>query len=587
MDNRVLKAIKLVLYDSISYKGLKQWRLKMKRNSIMAILCLPILLLACGNPNQTGPDEHEENPIQEADVDMQTLESAKSFLTVKTVITKSESSINLPSSVAGYEGVTVSWSSGDESVISINGTVAHQSGTGSDTVNLTATLSLNGKTATKVFEITVYQTNAELSDEEVLEAAASDLEADASELYAEYLNADILSPYTLNLNDSVVIDGKNVSVSWTSGSDDDHFSLSGNNLTIERDIVDIPVSLKGILTYNGESCEKTITFAIPCISQFVFTHSSTSSQDLKTYSFDGNKMIATYRRTESYNGETKGWLYGGEYSYSADVSNKTITLTKINQLEDGVWYTKSEFKSLIEGYWNHDGVEMKKLDSDPTIKNLASAYYDNMENVVYRVLVEHGYFPDGVTVDNAADQSESVKRTAVRQYWDDEIERMRDLLDMSEAANHTQIIDAYVQYKIDDDFRGCFPPPIVYDYDILYSASDEWHNNISFTAIMAWESGKHWYEMVYANFNSGSPENVYLGYERGYSFFSLNSSISGEVLFNEDFTSFTWRSTSKPVVEDDDREWYVTEDLTTKKISVSNGHGKTYDLYFEESTFSY
>lgn len=552
---------------------------KMKKLLILAAILFPMLLISCGNTNLPEPEP------QEIDADAQTLESAKSILTVKTVITKNESSINLPTSVAGYDDVTVSWVSGNESVISINGAVQHQSGTGSDSVNLTATLSLNGKTATKVFEITVYQSNVELSTEEVLEAATADLEASASELYTQYCNEDSLTPYTLTLNDSVTIDGKNVSVSWTSGSDDDHFSLSGNNLTIERDIVDIPVSLKGTLTYNGETVEKTVGLTIPRIAEFVSTYSYTgssySSTQTKTYSFDGSRLVIRCDYTHTANGEIdEEDVYGDMYTYAVNPANKTITLTKIKVLQEGTngtWYTKSEYRDFLYQYGLAYGNGLKKVDANPTLANFAEYMEGSPESYALERLKQEGYYSEGDSVE-----------AAIRAYIDKQIEEMRNDLNLPESATHAQIIDAYVSYETEEELAEAFLDTMVYDYLIdfndLGDSNESWENNISFSAKASFLTGKHWYEQngeweVSDGSTHASLWCYYLTKERRGGFYF--SGISEKAKFSEDFMSFTLIPRSGNTIEENDKQWSITEDLPNKKITVSNGHGKTCVLYFD------
>ncbi|MBP5358935.1 MAG: hypothetical protein J6Y69_07105 [Treponema sp.] len=551
----------------------------MKKNSILAALFFPLLLVSCGNTNISEPEP------QEVDADVQTLESAKSILTVKTIIAKNESSISLPSSVAGYEGITVSWVSGNESIISINGTVNHQSGTGSDAVNLTATLSLNGKTAIKEFTIKVYQNNSELSTEDVLEVATTNLEANASELYAQYCNAGILTPYTINLDDSVTIDGKNVSVSWSSESDDDHFSLSGNNLTIERDIVDIPVSLKGTLNYDGETVEKTITFTIPRISEFVSTRSNSYGDNLttniETYSFDSNVLVITANYTSIENGETVVEDESGEmYSYTANPLNKTITLTKVKVLQEGTngtWYTKSEYRDFLYQYVLAHGNTIKKVDENPTLANFAEYMGGCPENYALEHLEHEGYYSGEGSVEDA-----------ISAYICEEIEEMRSDLNLSNTATHSQIIDAFVSHETEEELEENFPGTIVYDYQIDFNdhgdSNKSWESNISFSAKAAFLAGKHWNEQNGEwQISDGAIHAdlwcYYLSKENRGGFYFGN--ISGKAKFSEDFTSFTLTPNLRGTIEEDDRHWSITEDLPNMKITVSNGHGKTCDLYFD------
>ena len=80
---------------------------------------------------------------------------AKEALSIPTDVPADVNKITLPSSISGYTGVSVSWSSGKTSVISNTGAITHENGTGSTSVTLTATLSCGETTATKTFNVAV------------------------------------------------------------------------------------------------------------------------------------------------------------------------------------------------------------------------------------------------------------------------------------------------------------------------------------------------------------------------------------------------------------------------------------------------
>ena len=87
----------------------------------------------------------------------QVLSAAKDSLVLSATIAVSQTSISLPTTVEGFDGLTISWESNNESVISSTGAVTHSEE--DVNVTLTATLSYNGTTATKTFNILVYGTN--------------------------------------------------------------------------------------------------------------------------------------------------------------------------------------------------------------------------------------------------------------------------------------------------------------------------------------------------------------------------------------------------------------------------------------------
>ncbi len=572
------------------------------------MLLATLLLVACPSNVSNESDSTSESGEQQSSTETQTLENAKSDLTIQTVVTQGQDTISLPISISGFDDVTITWSSDNSSIITINqnndscnGIVAHQNGDGSDTVNLTATLLYNGKTTTKSFTMTVYQENAELSKQEILEAAAAKLSITYDGTTYGWQN--------VNLQTSVIVEDKNVDVSWDTVSTDSHLTLSGNTMSVIRDIADIPLSLKATLSYDGESYETTVPFTLTHIPEFIFTETytyyngNTPYNRTKKYSyiFDGSIMKLLIDQEDEYH-EHKN--HGQIYSYTADTEAKTITLTMTKYYEYDTWYTKQE----LQDYYLQDLTEycnnFKTLASNPTIENycLLRGY---TEERAYKELYYDGYFPEGVTEDTVASQSEEVKKAAVQKYVEKTIEKWRKNYGLSQSATESEIIDKVFQNDkkevmedINNDFRT-----IIYDYIVDFnpkfnpwkeelSENERWQNNISFSAEASWLPGKHWYEQNFATdsgwFNSGCAldydvvDSKVLGYKKGEFYWNENNNyFGGRVLFNDDFTSFALepREDDESIAEEN-KVWTIVEDLVNKKITISNGHGKTKDLYF-------
>ena len=531
------------------------------------------------------------------DTDLLALENAKSVLVIQSLVTKSENSITLPSVVPGYDGLVVSWSSGNSSIIKNDGTVIHAEGSGSDIVKLTATFTYNGKNVSKDFSVTVHQASFEMSKTEILETAAQNLSDQVAQIFA-YYTSTAQGIINISLANSVEVDGKSVNVSWQTTSSDNHLALSGNNLTITRDIVDIPLSLKAHLSYDGATKDETIPVTISHIPQFVKSYNITDGSVELKYIFDGSKFTCIEEST--YNNEGRG----SYYSYTADPTTKTLRLSKLKTRYHGIWYTKSEY---IAYELESMKIELlKKIDANPTIENLAEGF--GSIDRAYEELVEENCFPEGVTLENAASQPESVKRAAVRTLIDNLIEGFRIELNLSASLSNTEVIDSYFQYykaELESSMERYFSEKI-YNYEIDYNVSSDyyssetWENNMKFSATAAWISEKPWYEQEADSWetSSESVNSAYLyvyndeGENKGsFSYYDHTSykGFSGCALYNSTFTSFTlqaYDSATEPIA-DEDKNWTVTEDLANKKITVSNGHGKTVDLYFHGDKFNW
>ena len=577
------------------------------------VLLATLFLVACPSNVPTESGSTSESGEQQSNADTQILENAKSDLTIQTVVTQGQDTISLPISISGFEDVTITWSS-DNSIITIsqntnscNAIVIHQHGDGSDTVNLTATLSYNGETTTKSFAMTVYQENAELSKQEILEAAAAKLSITYDGSTYGWQN--------VNLQTSVTVEDKNLSVSWETVSTDSHLTLSGNTMSVIRDIADIPLSLKATLSYDGESYETTVPFTLTHIPEFIFTETHTNYNGNTPYNrikrfsyiFDGNIMTIF----QDYEDERETEHHGQKYSYTADTAAKTITVTMTKYYEDDEWYTKEE----LQDYYIQDLTEycnnLRSLVSNPTIENYClteGLAEDVTEEQAYIYLYKCGYFPEGVTENTVASQSEEVKKAAIRKFTEKRIENMRKNYGLSQSATDSEVIDKYFQknkkeimvytnydfktktYEYTVDFNPRFNP----DGETLAS-NEQWQNNMSFSAETPWLPGKHWYEQDFdtedgwRNTSNGSYSLDYevrdsevLGYKKGYfSWYDNHNSVNGRVLFNDDFTSFTMNPREDdPIIAEENMVWTIVEDLVNKKITISNGHGKTADLYF-------
>lgn len=138
-------------------------------------------------------------------------------------------SITLPKAIPDYESVKLSWTSSDSTIIdATTGKVNHKTGKGSDKVTLTATLSFDGKTRTKAYEVSVAQ------KQDILEDAYASLSDD---LILSFVTGNSItlpatvpgySAVTINWtsSNSTIIDTKTGTVTHQEGTGDDVVKLT-------------------------------------------------------------------------------------------------------------------------------------------------------------------------------------------------------------------------------------------------------------------------------------------------------------------------------------------------------------------------
>lgn len=554
------------------------------------MLLATLLLVACPSNVSNESDSTSESGEQQSSTETQTLENAKSDLTIQTVVTQGQDTISLPISISGFDDVTITWSS-DNSIITIsqntdscNGIVIHQNGDGSDTVNLTATLSYNGKTTTKSFTMTVYQENAELSKQEILEAAAAKLSITYDGTTYGWQN--------VNLQTSVTVEDKNVDVSWDTVSTDSHLTLSGNTMSVIRDIADIPLSLKATLSYDGESYETTVPFTLTHIPEFVKT-TTYSSTDINTYSyiFDGSTL--TLKEVYNRSDDGQEYIEGDVYSLAVNLENKTLAIKRIKRWDNHngniIEFTKDTYREYLTNYNAREISAWKQAYSNPTFENYCTMYnYDssNPKEVaeVYDRLERLGY--PSISID-----------VIIRSIIDKEIDEGRQFLGLPESVSKWDVLEAYWQLEADVELHSCFPgTETVYEYDIDYNtantSNESWKNHLGLYAISSWPQGKRWFEGKshwISRENDFRIKLYYYGsgdYGKFYYEFKKNGgweTTSGMALLNEAKTSFTVKpiGDSQTLIPESDRNWTITEDQPNKRIKIANPNKGDVYLYFE------
>ena len=259
-------------------------------------------------------------------------------------------SITLPATVPGYSDVAITWTSSNSTIINAStGAVTHQEGTVDDVVTLTATLAYGGKTKTKEYSVKVTQKDKELTDEEILELAKTEVVINYS---GENFIEELAIPETVEVN------GKTVNITFAIPEDSVCTQLDWDgNIEIVKDLVEQTAKITLTLSYNGKSATKEVSITVPAVTEIINYHYDSSTGELfGTETFTNNPSAKTFTREESWTGYDDS---GAEYSYELLGNNKIkVTTTKVKSR--GKWSTleamAEEYTSLYSemiNLWNN------------------------------------------------------------------------------------------------------------------------------------------------------------------------------------------------------------------------------------------
>jgi hypothetical protein len=204
----------------------------------------------------------------------------------------------LPTS--GSNGSTITWISGNHTVISNNGQTVNRPAAGSGDVNIpmTAIISLNSVSDTKVFNLTVKQ---QLTD-------TQKVAADKAALGIEFGGSDTVSRVTRPLNELPLVGVNGSTINWISSSP--HI-LSNDGQTINRPSVtsnDVTVVLTAVINSNGITDTKSFNLTI----KREFTNAEKVAADKAD-------LAITYATDDSANSVTKPLVLATEGYYGSSV----------------------------------------------------------------------------------------------------------------------------------------------------------------------------------------------------------------------------------------------------------------------------
>ena len=223
----------------------------MKHYSLIALLLLGMIFTGCRKEEHEPQTPGQEDPVQEQ------LESITLDVTALALTVGEEYTFTVTTEPAGIEGLTLSWSSSDESIVSVeDGTVtAVAEGTADITVS-------GGDNVSATCKVTV-------SPEE-------EVEIEAESITLSTASADMLIGESLTLTATVLPENTtDKTVTWTSSES----SIAGvdDNGTVTA--VSAGTAVITATTVNGRTAECTVTVqAAPMIGDYFYSDGSWSTE---------------------------------------------------------------------------------------------------------------------------------------------------------------------------------------------------------------------------------------------------------------------------------------------------------------------
>lgn len=223
----------------------------MKHYSLIALLLLGMIFTGCRKEEHEPQTPGQEDPVQEQ------LESITLDVTALALTVGEEYTFTVTTEPAGIEGLTLSWSSSDESIVSVeDGTVtAVAEGTADITVS-------GGDNVSATCKVTV-------SPEE-------EVEIEAESITLSTASADMLIGESITLTATVLPENTtDKTVTWTSSET----SIAGVDDTGTVTAVSAGTAVITATTVNGRTAECTVTVqAAPMIGDYFYSDGSWSTE---------------------------------------------------------------------------------------------------------------------------------------------------------------------------------------------------------------------------------------------------------------------------------------------------------------------
>lgn len=223
----------------------------MKHYSLIALLLLGMIFTGCRKEEHEPQTPGQEDPVQEQ------LESITLDVTALALTVGEEYTFTVTTEPAGIEGLTLSWSSSDESIVSVeDGTVtAVAEGTADITVS-------GGDNVSATCKVTV-------SPEE-------EVEIEAESITLSTASADMLIGESITLTATVLPENTtDKTVTWTSSES----SIAGVDDTGTVTAVSAGTAVITATTVNGRTTECTVTVqAAPMIGDYFYSDGSWSTE---------------------------------------------------------------------------------------------------------------------------------------------------------------------------------------------------------------------------------------------------------------------------------------------------------------------
>ncbi len=476
---------------------------------ISAISFLSFAMISCGEQDDNSPSVKDT-----------TLKNAREQLAIQETLTSSDTSINLPSSVSGYDNVSVTWKSSNTAIITNDGTVNSQEGSGEDIVTLTATLTYKDDSVTKEFKVTVYQKGKVLTDAQIVAVAAANFLFDYVGQYA-FEQYDAPS--------SILVSGKSVTVEYES-TNEDLLNINAGKINVYKNLYDDTAFLTVTFKYNEETKSTQFEVEIPANTVFAIYDTDSTRTRTAKITFDYSKHTGIIEDSIIYTDTSKdNDVNNAKFTYSIDKDNNqiTVTATHVYNEDTGEYLTINEFAEYMSQTYGQIFDLLEKLETTPTYKNM------------YNVMV----IIDDDTAALSYDEwltSKSFDKTADAET---QAEAAQGLLAFLKTAlnitgSYEEAKTAFlqtIQEQIRKSLKCEIPNGTIFEYEIEYSLDHEkYETGAWFKKIQAiYDNSKEWYEQFGKWIDESNKYKITIAE------FILNGNELDDGEWNDEFTEFT------------------------------------------------
>lgn len=491
----------------------------------------------------------------------------------------------LPTVSSQYPSITISWTSSDTELITIdsNGSasVTQKDATLEeqfDVVTLTATLqNEEGEILEKHIDVKVYRNGADFPASKIFEIAESQ--------FLNLVKVPGLAWAEYDFGTKLSIGSKNVTAVVTT-DDTNAAKIDGNGkISVYRGLTDREVKFTLNFTIDGSQYTKTYeeTLTLPAVTELSmdreyedsYGNISTHYASSLIFNPKDKTFVYQYDKTEKYlkdvsghtAGEVKEKSDGAKGTYVLDENGETVRLTFSEIYTDGhgmmkeyQWVTSKKLIGMVSSTYISAFKVMEAYETNPTIETFYAymSFMNEMQNG--NALSEEEFFTllEMTKADYEA-MTEENKQAVIKSGLSNLAEMKARAVSMYGLPEGSDYKDLYAALEVQTakmiGIDQMFLKDTLFSVDLDYKALDKKDDYASLawaTFTGMYDSSKPWY-LNYGEYNNGSrvyKEQIYIRYNLGYICYLTEDYDEGS--WNDDYTEYKQDSTVLTVTDNHD-----------------------------------